>query len=748
MSPPLFSRTSAAGQGTKSNGRFDPAAVSCLPLLLLALASHAPVLPLLVWPPLLLALASRLLPPRAWAASLRLLLLAGVVAACGFLHGWLDALTLRIALLFVLTLKWAEARSPREFALLAAALSVAGAIGLLQWNEWIGLLLIFLLPLLALHTLENTTLSPQEETVKKSLLASLGRNAPRILAALPLAAVLFLFFPRIPGPLWDIGLSFGLPLTLGLEKSNQGLGVSTRLKPGQGQTQTGVSESQPVLVAEFENWVPPTSLLYWRGPVYYDFDGQEWHLDAEYEKGQGRALMRKGWTKASAFAATLKRKTQEIRYRVRLTPHDRLWLYGLDLPARLTSEAFISADWQVLAHRSVQEEASYQLSSWLDWEAEGGVLPEALRQRALALPARGNPRLRALGAELAALPVEERYRRVLASLAQEGYRLRERFDFQEGENALDHFWFAARAGNADLYAGTFVFLMRAAGVPARLVAGYRGGKLMALTDYVIVKKNHAHAWAEIWEEKRGWQRIDPIDLIAPERFGAPAATQTQPKPTRKNPAESAPRTEPAKPQAPASGRQSGKEEAPGAFNVLLAPASATKSGSLPNLGDFLGRWIFRLDAQTQQSLLGGMSGGFAWLWLLGCATLGSALVMLAGQALARLRANRRLPPPEREWRRLCRLLRRHGFPCAEWECPSNFARRVGAAQPLLAGEMHNLAAAWTDWRYARDRADAPERLRVAARRLYNLLMAIQGSAPQSTPTAVPTRPRQTPESAS
>jgi transglutaminase-like putative cysteine protease len=556
----------------------------------------------------------------------------------------------------------------------------------------------------------------------------LFRNAGRILLALPLAAVLFLFFPRIPGPLWDIGLSFGLPLTLGLEKSSQGLGVSTRLKPGQGQTQTGVAESQPVLVAEFENWVPPTSLLYWRGPVYYDFDGLEWRLDAEYEAGQGRKLMRQGWTKASAFAATIKRKTQEIRYRIRLTPHERLWLYGLDLPSSLTSEAFISPDWQVLSHRPVRAEASYQLSSWLDWEA-GGDLPETLRQRALALPAEGNPRLKALGAELATLPnVEDRYKTVLAALAQEGYKLRDQFAFQEGPDALDNFWFGTRVGNADLYAGTFVFLMRAAGVPARLVTGYRGGKLMALTDYVIVKKSHAHAWTEIWEAQRGWRRIDPIDLIAPERFNG--AASTQPKPTPPKPKTEPPKPEAAKPQTPASNPQNSEERPSGAFTaVALAPAALEDGWRLPDPGDFLGRWMFRLDAETQQSLLGGLSGGFAWLWLLGGATLGSALVMLIGQLLAQLRASRHLPPPEREWRRVCRLLKRRGFPLEAWECPGNFARRVALARPLWEKEMTALALAYTDWRYAAGRTDAPARIKICARRLYNLMLADVQPAP-------------------
>ncbi|MDR1661946.1 MAG: DUF3488 domain-containing protein, partial [Azoarcus sp.] len=373
-----------------------------LALLTLALASHMPALPLAAWPALALALGSRRLPRRPWTPVLRLLFLAGATAVAGKAFGWTDGRTVRVALLLVLALKWAEAASAREFALLAGGALLAGALGLLHWGEWTGLALIVLLPLFALGALEAATeaemrggqvssspdraASRHRGTAARALLSlggKLGGNLGRITLALPLMAALFFFFPRIPGPLWDIGLSFGLPLSISPEKSQQGLGVSTRLKPGQSQPQTGVSENAPVLVAEFENWVPPTSLLYWRGPVYYDFDGREWQLDPEYEAGQGRALMRRGWTKSGAFSETLAKKSNEIGYTVRLSPHDRLWLYGLDLPAALAAESFISADWQVLAHRPVEAETSYRLKSWLQWEA-GGALDEARRRRALA----------------------------------------------------------------------------------------------------------------------------------------------------------------------------------------------------------------------------------------------------------------------------------------------------------------------------------------------------------------------------
>ncbi|GHT89789.1 hypothetical protein AGMMS49545_01040 [Betaproteobacteria bacterium] len=705
-----------------------PALYWSLALLVLALVSQAPALSPFAGVLLALAFASRLLPQCFWTAALRLFFLGLVIAGCGLLYGWLESDTLRLALLLVLVLKWAESRSSGEFVLLAGASLVAGAMGILQWGEGIGLTLTLALPLLALGVLDAAAHSGQEKSLIPGM-TTLRRNLGRMILALPLMAVLFVFFPRIPGPLWDIGITFGLPLSLSLEKSSQGLGVSTRLKPGQMQTQTGVSESAPVLVAEFENWVPPTGLLYWRGPVYYEFDGQEWRLEPEYEAGQGRRIMQKGWTKASVFGDGLARKKQEIHYQIRLTPHDRLWLYSLDLPASLTSESFIGPDWQVLSHRPVREEMRYELSSYLEWEA-GGALDATRRQRALALPATGNPRLRALGAELAALPdAEARMKQALAHLAQNGYRVREQFEFQEGADALDHFWFERRTGNADLYAGAFVFLMRAAHIPARLVTGYRGGKLMALTDYVIVKKSHAHAWVEIWDDAKGWRRIDPVDLIAPERFADTAARQIK---AAKTPAE--------KPAAPDVGttrpRRMAKENA--AFGIAAkekTPGAPQIGWQLPEAGNFLERWFLHwflhLDGAAQQSLFSQLDGAtgdklgskFAWLWLLLAAAGGSALALFGRQLLTRLRECHRLPPPQRDWNRLCRLLKQRGFQPQPWECPGDFARRVGAARPLWAEAMTLLANAYTDWRYAPARPDAPEKVKTRARRLYNLILA-------------------------
>lgn len=671
-----------------------------LSLLLLALLAHAPALPLAAWPCFALALLSRRLPAARWAPVLRLGSLAACYLVCALFFGWLSAETLRFSLLLVLALKWAESRQPREFALVGTAAVVAVAIGLLQWGEGGGLLFVLAAAFGCVAAAGPTGLP---------LIASLRRAGRHLLLALPLAGVLFLFFPRIPGPLWDIGLTFGLPLPANIEKSNQGLGIASRLKPD--QTQTGASDGEPVLVAEFANWVPPTSQLYWRGPVFYDFDGQEWRLDADYAEGNGRRIMQRGWRRGSDFGKNLRSTAQEVHYKIRLTPHDGLWLYGLDLPSKLTAESFIGPDWQVMAHMPVRQEISYELASWLEWTAAGELTPE-LRERALRLPAGANPRLRARGEELRSLAAKEIPPTVLRDLARGGYQVRQRFAAPPGDNALDSFWFDSRVGNSEFYAAAFVVLMRSAGVPARLVSGYRGGKLMALTDYVVVKRSHAHAWAEIWEDG-GWRRIDPTDLVAPEKF-----TGNQAKSKSAVPA-----------AAPRPSGQSASPSPPPASSggfAAVAPAqqqAASPSWSLPEIGDWFGRWIFRLDAERQMALLAGQGGGFAWLWLLGAAALLSSLLFVAGLFLQAWRERRRVPPPEHLWRRICRQLAGRGLARQPGECPSRYAERIALARPAWAAALRACAAAYTDWRYGPTPEAGAARMAAAARLLNNHILS-------------------------
>lgn len=85
-------------------------------------------------------------------------------------------------------------------------------------------------------------------------------------------------------------------------------------------------------------------------------------------------------------------------------------------------------------------------------------------------------------------------------------------------DSLDAFLFLTQRGFCEHYAAAFVYLMRAAGVPARVVAGYQGGEVNPVNRTVIVHQFDAHAWAEVWLQGQGWVRVDPTAAVSPDRI--------------------------------------------------------------------------------------------------------------------------------------------------------------------------------------------------------------------------------------
>ncbi|MDZ4261353.1 MAG: transglutaminase domain-containing protein, partial [Pseudomonadota bacterium] len=75
-----------------------------------------------------------------------------------------------------------------------------------------------------------------------------------------------------------------------------------------------------------------------------------------------------------------------------------------------------------------------------------------------------------------------------------------------------------RRGFCEHFASSFVMIMRAAGIPARVVTGYQGGELNNIGNYFVIRQRDAHAWAEVWLVGKGWIRIDPTAAVAPERI--------------------------------------------------------------------------------------------------------------------------------------------------------------------------------------------------------------------------------------
>jgi transglutaminase-like putative cysteine protease len=314
--------------------------------------------------------------------------------------------------------------------------------------------------------------------------------AALMLQALPLAAALFLLFPRLPGPFW--GLS---------APSSARTGLSDEMTPGDISDLS--ASGDPAFRVRFAGEAPTPVQRYWRGPVLHEFDGRSWRRPG------GQAFPDQAVTALGA----------PVDYQITLEPHDRNWILALDLPGAWPARrAYRAYDFTLLSPRALTDVASFQLRSYPSYRA-GTSLPESIRHRDTQLPPSGNPGAVALGRKLS-----ERYREP-REIARAMLRLFRNQPFEYtmqpprlASDPVDEFLFSTRKGFCEHYASAFTVVMRAAGVPARVVTGYQGGEFNPIGGYLLVRQSDAHAWSEIWLDDSGWVRMDPTAAVAPERI--------------------------------------------------------------------------------------------------------------------------------------------------------------------------------------------------------------------------------------
>jgi protein-glutamine gamma-glutamyltransferase len=308
--------------------------------------------------------------------------------------------------------------------------------------------------------------------------------------ALPLALLLFVFFPRLPGAFWAI------------PRSDEALtGLGDTMSPGSISQLT--TSYDVAFRAHFEGAPPPPQERYWRGPVLHEFDGYSW------QRGPNSMIRQD----------PLEYLGTEYRYRISLEPSAQRWWFSLDTATGSpASKVFFTYDYELVSAEPVTEGTSYSLVSHTNTRATR-ELSALARGYDTRLPEERNPRSRRLAIEL---------RHQSASDAEFINKVMDYFrggGFQYtltpprlGLDSVDDFLFNTHLGFCGHYASAFVSLMRAAGVPARIVTGYLGGEWNPIGRYFIVRQSDAHAWAEVWLEGRGWTRADPTAVVEPERL--------------------------------------------------------------------------------------------------------------------------------------------------------------------------------------------------------------------------------------
>ncbi len=333
---------------------------------------------------------------------------------------------------------------------------------------------------------------------------ALRKSTLMLAQAVPLMLVLFIIIPRL-GPLWVVPQ----------QASAASIGVSDSMTPGDF---TDLSATPKVAFrVSFDGDMPAQASLYWRGLVLSKFDGRTWSQLGPWGYRTGNLLQWYG-DRAEPWDSLAERRGQPLDYTVTLEPSNGSWLFALATPRPASPGIALTRDFRLYTRSPVVTEKQYRAQSWLDYKIEPERLPPWRRSIELRLPEGFNPKTR----EVAARWREETPDpEALVQRLLDYYRRDFVYTLKPpllGKHTVDEFLWQTRRGFCEFFAGSFVFFMRAAGVPARVVVGYQGGERHPEGDYMLVHQYDAHAWAEVWLAGRGWVRVDPTAAVAPARI--------------------------------------------------------------------------------------------------------------------------------------------------------------------------------------------------------------------------------------
>jgi transglutaminase-like putative cysteine protease len=414
------------------------------------------------------------------------LLAVAIFTSYGTLFGREAGTALAIGLL---VLKLLESETPRD-ARVGIAFACFALMTALLFDQ--GMVVTFLVALALLPALAALrALQPARIPVsfKRELLPVLGMLA----LSLPLALFAFVAVPRLSSPLW------GAPTS-----PQARTGLSDRMSPG--DFAELLTDDGPAMRVSFDGAPPPNGARYFRAYVLWRYDGRTWAY-AGYPR-----------------APTSLTAGRTIKYQIALEPSGQTALPALDVPLQAPSQGQLGGDREIIASKPVNDALSYSMESALDYRLQPD-LDDRARRRALQLPQGFNPRTIALGQSW-----RQRHGEDTDAIVHEALGMFHNGVFRYtllpaplGHDAMDDFLFSTHEGFCEHYASAFTILMRAAGIPARVVTGYQGGYWNSIGNYLLVRQSDAHAWAEVWIAGRGWVRVDPTAAVRPDRVSLGAA---------------------------------------------------------------------------------------------------------------------------------------------------------------------------------------------------------------------------------
>jgi protein-glutamine gamma-glutamyltransferase len=340
------------------------------------------------------------------------------------------------------------------------------------------------------------TLHLNQQFVGKTSVKTIKYLSKYLVLALPMMLILFVFFPRLSGPIWKMPGG-----------TRAATGVSDTMSPG---SVSGLQLSEEVAFrVKFSQATPATASMYWRTLVLDDFDGFSW----------GRTAGFHNLVKLSEVIAEAQNfeTSNNFSYEISLEKTRQKWLTLLETATKIPSSAAIYNDFSTQVRYRISERIRYKGQSQPGLKL---INPLTAQQRIVAtrLPLSGNQ-----GSKQWAVAERRKHASdkdyilaILSTINQQPYYYTLSPPIMD-RDTIDSFWLQHKQGFCEHYSGALVFLARAAGIPARVVVGYQGAEKNPMSDYWIVRQSNAHAWTEIWFENEGWVRVDPTAAIAPHR---------------------------------------------------------------------------------------------------------------------------------------------------------------------------------------------------------------------------------------
>ncbi len=352
--------------------------------------------------------------------------------------------------------------------------------------------------------LTTALLGLQQTTTHNNWQHSLRLGGVLVLQSLPLMLVLVLLMPKV-GALW----------TVPYQRNAAQTGVSDSMSPGDFSQ---LSRSGALAFrASFEGNIPAPNQLYWRGLVFSNFDGRTW-TQGRWQAPQDGPLIWWPKNEEPRWLAGVETSGKGLRYRINLEPTQQPWLFALPLARSNFQDIGLTRDFRLMNRRPIRKRTSYTVHSYPDYMLEKYGLAGWQIKQETALPAGFNPEsLRQAQRWWFNAGSPDAYIEKVLKYFHDNFTYTLRPPAL-GINSVDEFLWQTQSGFCEHFASSFVFMMRAVGIPSRVVAGYQGGEINPLENYLMVYQSNAHAWAEVWLENRGWVRVDPTAAVAPERI--------------------------------------------------------------------------------------------------------------------------------------------------------------------------------------------------------------------------------------